>query len=487
MIRYKHVMRATSAGGWLSLASIALLVSCAPEKAPYGPALEENAQAIRAKAVEGLESFLKLSKPDFQGFPDKIGDLSGLAHAFLLSRQRALIALVWAGEPNARREVEGLVEGVLGKGRGHWRGYHGFFYRRFRFPTMNPVCWPADREFHLLTQALDRHRPELARGLRRKALEAQARQSHPAPPYFPMEMTAEQVEFEVKEGGHVDPARVRWLMRHWMMLAPVRARPFLAKVMESEPEGIHRRCAAAAALAASGDMEGLAWLRDACVMEVRLGAEPALDLIRAGEKGWNAYALLLSEHDGPNMPPPLVESILYCPESSFLDHLPVFLNLDHPAGRTNVEFRIGEISLSGGALGRVLAYIRLNPAQSTWLIRPLLVSLAYHPPTEQAARGSALLWVDGMVRNERDQHWPDLAQLYLSSHLASPELMARSARHALDDPLGVESACDVLAEIGKHEDVPGIWSAIEQNNDPSYSIRTRGWFAIIRLTSNGVN
>ena len=459
-------------------------------------------EEVRARTLVEVKDWLardmKQLVRETGAFLDRCGDQMPI---LVRSRQRAFIALVWAGDQRTREEaVKFLGPQVKKENAAATR-------LDVSFPLWEHGSTPARTT--LLIRALDMHAPEATAAIRRRILKAQV----PEPSKVrirPRKTVAEMTLAEIKKIAQADDARPREqrsAMRRWLTLGDESAERKLLAIMRNEKLAVSTRCTAASAIAACCRSKGrgglrrrwhpsqkaaLDWLANACVSNVGLGGRPALALLDAGSQAEAEFFRLIDKHDGKELPYPFKYAIAECPDDVFFRHLDRFLILKNEPARSQAHLRIQNTVLPKQVLARLIDHIESQRLDTEGLSRAVALSLANHPPSERGARSLAGTWIDGMLRRRDHELWDYLFRAFLECGLGTPECAAGAARRCLLEEPTAPLACDVLAEAGEPADVLNIWHRIHKNayrnrklNPPIKEVEllSQGWLAIIRLTT----
>jgi hypothetical protein len=443
----------------LAVLMAGVLGFCSPEQ-------QDEALEIRKKTVEALQAFQTVEKPEIsKQFPmdEHVG--RSLGRRFVASRETALIARAWTGDPGALDEIEKKLD-LLFKDPVQREQRSAMVYQGFQFFTEDPELRPGHPNFLLLLGALDLRRPGLAGRLRQEVL------------------SARRTIGPERRLGVVRDQRERERYREAMRLKPGETEAQLAAILKDEKEDINRQCAAAYGLAAAGKSEGLNWLQSACGRNLGLGGTPALNLIESGEGGEQAYVQMLLKLDGPDLPYPFQYSIGECRPDLFWKHLEKFIFLKNDAARFAAYRKIQSQPIPEKSFDGLIGIADPSRVECADLVDATVWSLGYHGVQTPAMRGAASIWMDQLLaRGER--FLPGIAEAFLKAHLGTPQIVAQAARKQLAGPSCSPQAFDVLAEAGNIRDVSLIWKWLQQKReDPAFELRSRAWLMICRLTAS---
>ncbi len=476
-------------GMWLGMAALPAMIAESPERTvpTAGPLL------FRQRVLDELARFRKMKEP---GFSSVDPDLNALIHRdFEKLQTQARIALAWTGDATAITELVKQFE-LDSADADAWARKHSELYLLIE-PT-----WPA--EMRQVVQALEAGRPELARKVRRRmmhlwqlGLEREGDEIIEAilGPPSQEEPAAQKIErltlAELKKEA-LEDGRLRGLaMLRWARLDPEAALPGLACRLNDGKQEVSARHEAARALADRGDRRGLDWLKSACLdAGIGLGGDPGVSLLEAGEAGVTAYFRLIEEfikkNPGKELPYALAEAPRYCSRETYFKHLPRLLRLKDDRAHYKVRSRLDELKLSARELTFLIEHLRAGKYKDVRLFESLRWSLWGKGPSDRFAREVAELWVDELQSATDPAVWEQGARIHLQTRLGAPETAAAGARRHLKS--NTRLACQVLAEVGKSEDVALIWEATHglaaKQQWVWYDLPAHGWLAIIRLTNH---
>jgi hypothetical protein len=429
------------------------------------PAPREAGRDELTRTLSALHGFEGVQHPETsKQFPSDEHVARSLGKQFAQSRETALVALAWAGDTRALETIAKKLEPFF-RDPGQEDQRNRLWVEGFQFFADDPDRRPDNPGFQWLMGALEFRRPDLARRLRQEVLLAR---KNDAPRPHPVTHDRREREQAAEE----------------MRATPAETEPRLLGVLKDGKDPIGRQCAAAYGLATAGKAEGLAWLGEACLGNVGLGGEPALNLIESGEPGERLYLKLLQDHDGHDLPSVFAYSIEDCRDDLFWKHVERFVFLQDLTAQSAALRRIQSKPIPEVQFDRLVAIVDRSFGRSTNLVTAVVGSLSWFGASTPSLRSTASAWLDDLIVRDGPRFRAVIAEAFLKKRLGNPGAVAKAAREQLHGPINSPQPFDVLAEAGTVRDVAAIWRALQGvGDDPAYVLRSRGWLAICRLTA----
>jgi hypothetical protein len=347
--------------------------------------------------------------------------------------------------------------------------------------------WSA--EILAVVQALEPHRPELARKTRERFLLLWRLEPERKAAPSPDEALARLSLAELEEKARNDELAAEAMVR-WARLDPERALPWLLERMNNQARDPDPRFRAARAAALVGDRKALAYLGDLCLANVGLGGSPGAALLEAGDPGVALFFRLVQEHEKqhPDKPLPyaLADAPGCCPSAALFRVLPRLLDLNDEKAWYEVRATLDYRALPPRELAYLIERLRKGEYKDDRLADAVVNSLCGNPTADRDARQVADLWADELQRSAESRRWERGTRLFLRARLGTSEVAADGARrHLKESP---REACQILAAVGRTEDVALIWEATHPApaKPPAdwYEAPSAGWLAILRLTNH---
>jgi hypothetical protein len=345
-------------------------------------------------------------------------------------------------------------------------------------------------EIFQVMNALEPHRPELARQMRRRML--RLRVVVPNTENFlrseePKIQRMSLAELKRAATGE-DPSFRRIAMERWARLERENAVPELVKILNNTKLEINPRFDAARALAMVGDERGFDWLKQAIVDNISCGGSPGSALLESGNRGTAIYFQLIADYKKKNpdkdLPYGLLGFSLW--GERFFDLLPRFLEIKDKGAVYEVRTSLANMRLPPDTLAFLIDQLKKGNYQDKILATALRDSLSRFGPENAFARQVAELWVDELQNSTAAEQWELGADIFLLAHLGTPAIAAGGARRHLND--NATKGCRILSQVGRTEDVPLIWEATHPTEPKAsenwYEQSSLGWLPIIRLTND---